>query len=170
MTVLQVLVFYFVRCVLAFSCCVCELYFYKWVYTPSTLAHTFGADYSDKDLTGWSFLSDTGLFVRNLVYTWVAWCWRSSSWVRECSARQQVGGHLLPAVGWGTFLWEILFWLSFLCLFFFLLSIPAFFFLHVHYAGCHDGLVSGLNTVGHYGCGGWRHYRMAFLSSDWVGL
>lgn len=27
--VLQVLVFYFVRCVLAFSCCVCELYFYK---------------------------------------------------------------------------------------------------------------------------------------------
>lgn len=30
-TVLQVLVFYFVRCVLAFSCCVCELYFYKWV-------------------------------------------------------------------------------------------------------------------------------------------
>lgn len=29
MTVLQVLVFYFVRCVLAFSCCVCELYFYK---------------------------------------------------------------------------------------------------------------------------------------------
>lgn len=27
--VLQMLVFYFVRCVLAFSCCVCELYFYK---------------------------------------------------------------------------------------------------------------------------------------------
>lgn len=27
--VLQVLVFYFVRCVLAFACCVCELYFYK---------------------------------------------------------------------------------------------------------------------------------------------
>lgn len=34
MTVLQVLVFYFVRCVLAFSCCVCELYFYKWVHLP----------------------------------------------------------------------------------------------------------------------------------------
>lgn len=29
---LQVLVFYFLRCVLAFSCCVCELYFYKWVH------------------------------------------------------------------------------------------------------------------------------------------
>ncbi|CDQ86431.1 unnamed protein product, partial [Oncorhynchus mykiss] len=27
----KVLVFYFVRCVLAFSCCICELYFYKAV-------------------------------------------------------------------------------------------------------------------------------------------
>lgn len=114
MTVLQVLVFYFVRCVLAFSCCVCELYFYKWVYTPSTPAHTFGADYADKGLTGCSFcLSDTGQFVRSLVYTWAAWCWHSWSWARGCSARQQVGGHLLPVVDWGTFLWSILFWRSF---------------------------------------------------------
>lgn len=29
LVLLQVLVFYFVRCVLAFACCVCELYFYK---------------------------------------------------------------------------------------------------------------------------------------------
>lgn len=35
MLVLQVLVFYFVRCVLAFACCVCELYFYKWVLSLS---------------------------------------------------------------------------------------------------------------------------------------
>lgn len=26
---IQVLVFYFLRCMLAFTCCVCELYFYK---------------------------------------------------------------------------------------------------------------------------------------------
>lgn len=38
--VLQVLVFYFVRCILAFSCCVCELYFYKWVSkTPHCDSH-----------------------------------------------------------------------------------------------------------------------------------
>lgn len=43
MIVLQVLVFYFVRCVLAFSCCVCELYFYKWVHTLSSLPDPFGS-------------------------------------------------------------------------------------------------------------------------------
>lgn len=92
MVVLQVLVFYFVRCVLAFSCCVCELYFYKWVYTPSTLAYTFVADYVNIDLILWFVcVSDAGQFVRSLVCTWAVLCWHSSSWARECSARLLVG-------------------------------------------------------------------------------
>ena len=49
-----------------------------------------------------------------------------------------------------------------------LFSIPAFVFLHVHDSGCHDGLVSGLNTIGHHGCGCRCHCWMAVLCSDWV--
>lgn len=41
LVLLQVLVFYFVRCVLAFACCVCELYFYKWVHSLIALACVF---------------------------------------------------------------------------------------------------------------------------------
>ncbi|XP_028322990.1 alpha-1,2-mannosyltransferase ALG9 isoform X2 [Gouania willdenowi] len=71
----KVLVFYFVRCVLAFSCCVCELYFYNF---------------------------------------------------------------------------------------------STFILLHVHDPGGHDGLVSGLNTVGCFrGCC-WCHRWMALLCFDWV--
>lgn len=92
MIVLQVLVFYFVRCVLAFSCCVCELYFYKWVYTPVALACTFGAIYIDISITLWFVcVSHTGQFVKSLVCMWDVLCWHSSSWARECSARLLVG-------------------------------------------------------------------------------
>lgn len=51
--VLQVLVFYFVRCVLAFSCCVCELYFYKWVLKTATLWLTGSRPPAPIKLTGW---------------------------------------------------------------------------------------------------------------------
>lgn len=102
-TVLQVLVFYFVRCVLAFSCCVCELYFYKWVLTtPHFGSHAGGSghaslSYSLAVPTALLCVFDTGRCARSLVCMSAAWCWRSSSWALECSALLLVG-HILTLV------------------------------------------------------------------------
>lgn len=59
--------------------------------------------------------------------------------------------------------------LFFSVLLFFLLSILTFFLLHVHHAGCDDGVVSGLAAVGHPGSGCRRPGWMAILCSGWVG-
>lgn len=70
---------------------------------------------------------------------------------------------LIPCKGWCVFL--SIYVLPLL----FLLSVLTFILLHVHHAGCHDGMVSGLATVGHPGSGCRRPGRMAILRPGRVG-
>lgn len=93
----KVLVFYFVRCVLAFSCCVCELYFYKAV------CKKFGL-HVGRLMLAFLVLS-TGMFCSSAAFLPSSFCMYTTlvamtGWFQDCTPLAVFGVAAGAIVGW----------------------------------------------------------------------